>query len=439
MVALGSTYARQDERLPSRSLDRDSDASSATQQARKSLLALNFFSADQTGIGPFFSVFLQQHGWRSGLIGTVLTLGGVTGLLMAAPAGAVVDGTRRKRTFVILSGVFTIASSLVIWFSQRFWVVAASQVAGAIAAAFIGPAMYGITLGVTRLKGFNRQNGRNQAFNHAGNLAAAGLSGYLGWRFGLGATFLLGIGLGVVTIACVLAIPRRAVDDRAARGLSKPAEPGGGDEVQGLSILLRSRPLMVLVACLTFFNIGNAGMLPLYGLAVVGAHRADPAMFAALTVVVAQGVMVVMALAASRLVSARGYWLVILLAFMALPIRGVLAASCITAWGVWPVQALDGVGAGLSGVAVSGLMTKLLDGTGRVNAGQGAVGVIPGVGGCLSPALGGWLAQAFGYPAAFLGLGALSLVSLALWVGFAPLLREACEAAEEDEATDAAC
>ena len=42
------------------------------------LLALNFFMADmQPGIGPFVGVFLQAHGWASGLIGTAMTLGNV--------------------------------------------------------------------------------------------------------------------------------------------------------------------------------------------------------------------------------------------------------------------------------------------------------------------------------------------------------------------------
>ena len=31
----------------------------------------------QSGIGPFVGVFLQAHGWASGLIGTAMTLGNV--------------------------------------------------------------------------------------------------------------------------------------------------------------------------------------------------------------------------------------------------------------------------------------------------------------------------------------------------------------------------
>ncbi len=51
--------------------------------------------------------------------------------------------------------------------------------------------MSGITLGMVRQAGFNRQNGHNQAFNHAGNMVGAGLSGLLGWMFGFTAVFLL--------------------------------------------------------------------------------------------------------------------------------------------------------------------------------------------------------------------------------------------------------
>ncbi|MBS0528140.1 MAG: MFS transporter, partial [Proteobacteria bacterium] len=51
-----------------------------TAKGIRPLLALNFFMADmQAGIGPFLGVFLLAHGWQSGLIGTVMTVGGVAG------------------------------------------------------------------------------------------------------------------------------------------------------------------------------------------------------------------------------------------------------------------------------------------------------------------------------------------------------------------------
>ena len=186
------------------------------------LESLNFFMADmQAGIGPFLGVFLLAHGWESGLIGSVMTIGGVAGMLMTVPAGALVDATRRKRLYVIVPGICTVLASTLILLSQQFWLIAASQVATAIAGAAIGPAVTGITLGMVRQRGFNRQNGRNQAFNHAGNMVGAALSGFLGWRFGFTAVFWLAALFGVLAIASVLLIPGDAIDDEAARGLAK--------------------------------------------------------------------------------------------------------------------------------------------------------------------------------------------------------------------------
>ncbi len=363
------------------------------------LLTLNFFMADmQAGIGPFLGVFLAAHGWATGMIGTVMTVGGVAGMIMTTPAGALVDATRHKRAYVVGPGIFTVLASGLILLSQHFWVVTASQVATAIAGAAIGPAVNGITLGIVRQAGFNRQLGRNQAFNHAGNMVGAGLSGLLGWKFGLPAVLWLAALFGVFSIASVVMIPRGSIDDNAARGL----KDGGtqNETASGLRVLFECRPLLVLAASLTFFHLGNAAMLPLYGLAVAGSHQTDPAMAVGLTIVVAQGVMIVAALAAMRLVARHGYWIVLLISFAALPVRAVVAAAFIGAWGIYPVQFLDGIGAG------------------RINVGQGTVMTLQALGASLSPAIGGWIAQALGYPPMFLILGGFALISIVLWLIF---------------------
>jgi MFS family permease len=378
----------------------------------------------QAGVGPFLGVFLVAQGWRSGRIGTVMTLGGVAGMIMTAPAGALVDATSRKRAYVIVPGIFTILASAIVLLSQRFWLVAASQIATAIAGAAIGPAVAGITLGLVRQAGFTRQNGRNQAYNHAGNTAGAALSGLLGWKLGLPAVFWLAATFGVLSIASVLTIPALAIDDRAARGLESADKDGG--QATGFRVLVESRPLIVLAAALACFHLGNGAMLPLYGLAMVAAKQGDPARLVATTIVVAQGVMIVASVLATRMAERRGYWLVILISFLALPLRGIIAAHLVTNLGVIPVQALDGVGAGLQSVAVPGLVARILQGTGRVNVGQGAVMTVQGLGASMSPAIGGWIAEKAGYPAAFTLLGSLAILSVVLWTVFHADLRSAC-------------
>jgi MFS family permease len=242
-----------------------------------------------------------------------------------------------------------------------------------------------------------RTDGHNQAYNHAGNVAGAALSGWLGYRFGMPAIFLLAALFGVLSVVSVLLIPTRAIDDQAARGLEKD---DGSSKASGLKVLVECKPLLILAAALAFFHLGNGAMLPLYGLAAAGKHQGNPSVFVAMTIVIAQPVMVVASLVAMRMAEKRGYWLVILISFLALPIRGLIAAHWINHTGLYPVQILDGIGAGLQSVAV------------------------PGLGASLSPAIGGWLAQEIGYPSTFLLLGALALVSIAFWCLYAPMLRK---------------
>ena len=402
-------------------------ASSSSGRGIIPLETLNFFMADmQAGIGPFLGVFLLAHHWQSGLIGTVMTIGGIAGMLMTAPAGALIDGTSHKKFYVIIPGICTVLASTIILLSQNFWLVAASQVATAIAGAAIGPAVTGITLGIVNQAGFNKQNGRNQAFNHAGNLVDAGLSGFLGWQFGFTAVFWLAAAFGVLSIISVLMIPSGAIDDRVARGMKSGDGDGSDDKASGFTVLLRSKPLLLLAAALACFHLGNGAMLPLYGLAVVADTKIDPASFVAITIMVAQAVMIVASIVAMRWAEKDGYWLVLLVSFLALPLRGFVASHFISHWGVYPVQMLDGIGAGLQSVAVPGLVARILNGTGRVNVGQGAVMTVQGVGASLSPAIGGWIAQSLGYPTMFLILGSFALVSIAVWVGFASVLKTAC-------------
>lgn len=398
----------------------------------RALEALNFTMADvQDGLGPFLSVFLQSKGWSLGAIGSVMTAGGIVGMLATTPGGALVDATKRKRSIVVVGCSMILLASALLWWSPTLPGVIAAQVMTALAAAALGPALSGITLGLVRQAGFDHQIARNQVGSHAGNVVAAALAGLLGWKFGFGAVFVLTGCFGVLAIISVLMIPRDAIDHRAARGMAE-TEDEHGEHVSGWSVLLTCKPLLVLAAALALFHLGNAAMLPLYGMAVVAAHQGDPNALTATTIIVAQATMVFASLLAMRLIRVRGHWWVLLLTFLALPLRGLIAASVIHTWGVFPVQILDGVGAGLQSVAVPALVAHLLQGTGRVNVGQGAVMTMQGVGAALSPALGGWIAQGFGYRAAFLLLGGISLLSLALWVG----MRKHLVTAKRERAAD---
>lgn len=397
----------------------------AKPRSLKALKALNFFMADmQAGIGPFLGIFLLSKGWQSGPIGTVMSLGGIAGMIMTTPAGALIDSTTRKRIFIIIPGIFTVIASALILISQNFWLVSLSQVATAIAGAAIGPAVVGITLGIVKQQGFNRQNGLNQAFNHAGNVVGAGLSGYLGLTFGMTAIVLLAALFGILSIISVLLIPANSIDHKAARGIR--SEPGGNEEVSGVNVLLTCKPLLILAAALACFHLGNGALLPLYGMAAASKMHENAYMFVALTVIIAQLVMIVASIAGMKIAETKGYWMIMLISFIALPVRGLIASQMSSEIGLYPVQILDGIGAGLQSVAVPGLVAHILNGTGRINIGQGAVMTVQGIGAALSPAIGGWIAQQMGYGSAFLILGCFALISIFLWVLNSKIMIKEC-------------
>jgi MFS family permease len=177
---------------------------------------------------------------------------------------------------------------------------------------------------------------------------------------------------------------------------------------------------------LMLFHLANAAMLPLLGQAMVARDPGvDPAGYTAATVILAQVTMIPMALLAAWLAARRGYWVVFVIALAALPLRGALAGLVAHPMALVPVQILDGVGAGMLGVALPGLVARILDGSGHTTAGLAAVMTLQGIGAALSATVGGLVAQHYGYGAAFLVLGGIATLALALWLATTSLVRGA--------------
>src|SRR5207237_5781099 len=191
-------------------------------------------------------------------------------------------------------------------------------------------------LGLVKQRRFARQLGRNEAFNHAGNVTAALLGGTFGYLFGLTAVFVVMAGMAAGSIFAALAIDPHHIDHAAARGLAATTYK----KSSSFAVLVESKPLVVLAFTLALFHLGNAAMLPLLGQALVARGAADPSAATAATVVVAQLTMVPMALLASRLAESRGYWIVLVLALVALAVRAVSAATVADSLGRVPVHIL---------------------------------------------------------------------------------------------------
>jgi predicted MFS family arabinose efflux permease len=388
---------------------------SASQRSIRALTGMNFFLADvRDGLGPFLGVFLIGQGWAADQIGYVMTLGGLAGMLATTPLGAYVDATKAKRMAIAIAAALIIAGTLALLVSDNFWVVAGSQIGTGVFAAVITPAIAGITLGLVGQAGLARQLGRNQAWNHGGNVVAAVIAGAFGYYFGLVAVFVLMILLAIGSIISVFMIRSQDIDHDVARGLDKGAS-GENLAPASFTSLLKSAPLVVFGITIFLFHFGNAAMLPLLSQSVVSRGLADASAYTSATIIIAQLTMIPMALLAAKIAETRGFGILVIAALIALPIRGVIAGYWDSSFALIPVQILDGVGAGLLGVATPGMVARILRGTGHVNLGIGAVMTMHGVGAALSPALGGYVAASYGYDMAFLTLAGVATAALIFW------------------------
>jgi MFS family permease len=132
-------------------------------------------------------------------------------------------------------------------------------------------------------------------------------------------------------------------------------------------------------------------------------------------IVISQLVMTPIALVASRLADSWGRKPVLLIAFMVLPIRGLLFASTTSPWLLVSVQILDGIGAGIFGLLGVIIVSDLAHRTGRFNLMQGTMNTCVAIGVSLSNLIAGVVAQEKGYEAGFLVLAGLALLALAFF------------------------
>jgi MFS family permease len=377
-----------------------------------SLDAVNFLLADVRGaLGPYLNVFLttQQH-WSQANVGWVTMISGVVGLAVQTPIGAGIDRIRAKRGIILLSLVAIAVGAIVVWSMPTFWPVLVANSLMAVAGDVLGPAVAAITLGLFLSKDLPRRLGRNSAFDHAGNVAAAIVAGAIGWGFGQRAVFLLVPVFGVMAASAVLSIPGGAIDHERARGADKP-EGRAAVAQSGWAALIRHRPLVIFAGSALLFHFANAPLLPLVGqkLALANPQYATAMMSAC--IVAAQLIMLPIALFVGHTADRFGRRPILLAGFAILPVRAALyILSDNPAWLI-AIQLLDGVGAGIVGALTPLILADIMRGTGRYNLAQGAVATVQGIGASVSGLAVGLVVDRLGYAAGFLMSSAAAAIA----------------------------
>jgi predicted MFS family arabinose efflux permease len=387
-------------------------------QSRRGLDWTNFFMADVlVGFGSFLAFYLADLGWPKQDVGLVLTVGGLAGVAVLIPGGALADAARWKRGLAALGIGMIAASALILALWPRFELVLVAELMHGVTAGMLGPAIAAISLGLTGRRGMSLRVGRNFRFAAAGNALTAAAMGALGAYAASGAIFLATAALCIPALIALSRIRPEEIDYARARNAARRDHT---IELQRMVTLTKNRDLLIFAGCLVIYHVSNASLLPLISQTLAQSKVALSSLYMAGLIIVPQ---LVVALLAPWI----GYWSelwgrkpLLLIGFGAQAARALLFALVNDPWLMIVVQILDGITGAIVTVLTILVITDLTAGTGRFNLAQGMVGTLTGIAAAASTAAFGLIAGGFGDATSFLTMAVVTVAGMALLWAFLP-------------------
>lgn len=370
----------------------------------KTLDALNALVAGgQTGFGAFIAVHLTAQAWTQGDIGEALAVGTVAAMVSQVPAGALVDRMRSKRLAIAIGAAAIAASALLFAVTAARLPVLLAEVLHGFASCMITPAIAAISLQFTGHARLGERLGRNARFASLGSAAAALALGGIGTWVSGGAVFWATAAMMAAGLAVAVASPSGYA--------ALPVQSERAPRVQ-LRVLL-DRRLLAFAVCIAGFQLSNAAMLPLVAGAITRAAGSNANLVIAACIVAPQAIVALASPLVGRQAELWGRRPVLVLGFLALPLRGVLLSLGVAPGWVIAVQALDGISAAALGVLMPLVAADLTRRSGGFSSALGMLGLAAGLGATLSTGLAGLIADHFGASSALLALAGAGAAAVA--------------------------
>lgn len=179
---------------------------------------------------------------------------------------------------------------------------------------------------------------------------------------------------------------------RAHLALLEGENPGRATVRSSLA-LLKEPGLFAFALCVVFFHLANAAMLPLAAGQITkdAGHSAE--IIIAACILAPQLLGAVLSPWIGRWAETIGRRPVMLMTFMALPLRGILLSCTSNPWLVVPFQMLDGISSASFGVMLPLVAADLTRRTGHFNLCMGLLGLAMGLGASFSTSLAGAVAD----------------------------------------------
>ena len=295
---------------------------------------------------------------------------------------------------------------------RSFPVVTAAATLHALASCVLGPAIAAISLGLVGPLAIGERLGRNARFASLGNGSAAALMGATGYLLSSRAVFLVTFILAIPTLLALSRIREKEIDVARCHGeVMREVPDPKATSVLGL---VRQRPLLIFAGGVLLFQLANAAMLPLMaGVVTMRSSQWAPVLIAA-CIIVPQAIVALTSPSVGRKAQVWGRRPLLLLAFAALAIRGLLFATVKDPYLLVAVQVFDGITAAVFSVMVPLIVADVAFGTGHFNLAQGIVGTAVGIGASLSTVLAGYVSDKLGHSVAFLGLAGVAALGLVM-------------------------
>ena len=383
----------------------------APARSLKGLDWVSLLMADvRDGVGVYLSVYLLTvRNWEADDIGIVIAAPGLVGILVQAPAGALIDRTPHKRLLLMVASVIIALCCLAVVVSDGFVPILLSQAVVGLTQSVYVPCVAAITLGIVGHAALSQRIGRNESFNHLGNMLAAIIAGLIGRFISYEGIFYFSIVQCLMLLAAVFIIREKDIDHNLARGAVDTEQTA--PSVAGMKELFANRKIMLFTLAMALFHLSNGAMLPLVGQKMGLVDKQNSSLYLSAAIIMAQGVMVFVATFSGRKAE-NGRKKIMMLAFLLLPVRALLFTFIDNPYALTAIQLLDGIGAGLFGVLSIIMIADLSKGTGRFNLLQGVVYSAIGLAAALSSILGGFVVKHFGYPIGFATLAGIGVLGL---------------------------
>ena len=391
------------------------------QRSLRALDWLNFFMADVgTGLGPFLAIYLTatRH-WNPASVGVVVAAQSIASVVAQGPAGWTVDWSHHKKWLVVAATAVVALGCIGIVVAPNETAEVVTQILIGAAGAFFAPAIAAISLGIVGKKNLSRRVGRNESFDHTGNVIFALLAGAVGTWVGQGWIFYTSAIVAAGTMLSAALIRTGDIDNAAARAANEDAQ-GRAENVVSIRRLMAERGLWIFTGSVVLFHFANAAMLPLVGELLSKGQDGKSSLYMSGCIIAAQLVMIPVAFMTGNLADKWGRKPLFLIGFGVLATRGVLYTLGQGELYLLVVQSLDGVGAAIFGVLWIVIISDLAKGSGRFNLLQGVIQTALGVGAFLSNFLAGFVVKAFGFNTGFLGLAAIALAGTLVFAVFMP-------------------